>query len=122
MIGEICVSCASIMQDIDFECSCSIDGDYVVIGSKNDGNYVVNSSSGYILKCNGEDCVEQAKLVSSNSNLGDLFGHSVSNAGNVNGDSYDDIITIIQDEFELELPVGEFQGMMYRHRYCRGTW
>lgn len=38
------------------------------------------------------------------------------------GYGYEDIRTIIQDEFELEFPAGEFQGNMCRHRYRRGSW
>ena len=58
-----------------FGYSVSIDGDYAVIGAKNDGGA---DGAAYVFKCDGTSWSEQIKLRASDKSSGDNFGYSVS--------------------------------------------
>ncbi len=64
--------------DIFFGWSIDIDGDYAIVGAYWDDDNGTQSGSAYIFKRNGDAWDQQAKLLASNGELGDLFGRSVS--------------------------------------------
>ncbi|MBN1256230.1 MAG: cadherin domain-containing protein [Planctomycetes bacterium] len=64
-----------------FGCSVSISGDYAVIGADRDGNNGYYSGAAYIFKRDGSSWTEQTKIIASDGELYDGFGHSVSISG-----------------------------------------
>jgi hypothetical protein len=65
-------------EDNEFGCSVSIDGDYSIIGSQGDNDSGLWSGSAYIFKREGTTWTGQTKLVASDGEEYDEFGHSVS--------------------------------------------
>ncbi len=61
--------------------SVSISGDYAIVGAVGDDDNGSLSGSAYIFKRDGESWSEQAKLVASDGNTGDVFGGSVCISG-----------------------------------------
>ena len=68
--------------------------DDVIVGAKSDGESGSNSGSAYVYlgSTSGIDIHKEAKLTASDAEAGDYFGESVSRAGDVNGDGYDDVM------------------------------
>ena len=64
-----------------FGFSVSISGDYCIIGAYEDDDNGPDSGSAYIFKREGDNWIQQAKLVASNGQVGDRFGWSVSISG-----------------------------------------
>jgi hypothetical protein len=64
-----------------FGYSLSISGDYAIVGAPHNDQYGQKSGSAYIFKRDGINWIQQAKLVSSDIDSFDVFGHSVSISG-----------------------------------------
>jgi len=61
-----------------FGYSVALQGDTVAIGSRADDDKGGNSGSAYVFVREGEDWSQRAKLLASDGEAGDLFGHSIS--------------------------------------------
>jgi hypothetical protein len=68
--------------DDRFGCSVCINGDYVIVGAVFNDDKGDNSGSAYIFKRSGTSWTEQCKLIASDGQSGDQFGHGVSINGN----------------------------------------
>jgi len=64
-----------------FGYSLSISGDYAIVGAPYKDQYGQNSGSAYIFKRNGTSWIQEAKLVSTDIDSLDVFGHAVSISG-----------------------------------------
>ena len=64
-----------------FGVSVSISGDYAIVGALGDDENGQASGAAYIFKRTGTNWVQEAKLLPSDGEIGDLFGHSVSISG-----------------------------------------
>ena len=79
-------------KDDEFGYSVSIDGDYALIGAKRDDDKGYDSGSAYVFKRTGDTWSQEAKLLASDGEAYDEFGHSVSIDGDyaLIGAMYDD--------------------------------
>jgi hypothetical protein len=70
----------------------SISGDHAIIGAHYDDDINTNSGSAYIFSRKGDQWIQSAKLVSTDSLASDYFGNAVSISGNyaIIGANYDD--------------------------------
>ena len=75
-----------------FGFSVFVSGDYAIIGAHGNDDNGAKSGSAYIFKREGLDWIEEAKLIASDGQRGDFFGHSVSLSGDyaIIGAPYDD--------------------------------
>ena len=81
-IEEAKLTASDAAEADNFGFSVFLDGDYAVIGARQDDDNGLNSGSAYIFKREGSTWVEQAKLISSDGENADFFGKAVS----LNGD------------------------------------
>ena len=65
----------------DFGCSVSISGDYALVSAQQDDDNGDQSGSAYIFHRSGSSWTQQAKLLASDAEEHDYFGHSVSISG-----------------------------------------
>jgi len=61
-----------------FGCSVSVDGEYAIVGARNDDENGARSGSAYIFVNNGGEWTQHAKLIADDANEDDYFGWSVS--------------------------------------------
>ncbi|MBC8465407.1 FG-GAP repeat protein, partial [bacterium] len=61
--------------------SVSISGDYIAVGASAGYDDCEESGSGYIFVRDGDNWVQQAKLIADDGNAGDRFGFSISISG-----------------------------------------
>jgi hypothetical protein len=61
--------------------SVSISGDYAIVGACQDDESGTNSGAAYIFVRNGEEWIQQAKLITSDAGANDYFGYAVSISG-----------------------------------------
>jgi hypothetical protein len=73
---------ASDKQGSDlFGYSVAIDGDYAIVGSRNEDTGAADAGAAYIFKRDGTSWSEQAKIQASDKQGSDMFGHSVAISG-----------------------------------------
>jgi PKD repeat protein len=101
-------------EDLDdrFGLSVDISGDVAIVGAPgNSEDGYSTPGTVYIFRYDGDDWVEEARLIPESSNKGDHFGHSVAVSGNVA------VITA------LEMPdPGYYTGVAYVFRYDGQEW
>jgi len=62
--------------------SVSIDGNYIVVGTEYDNHAGTDSGTAYVFALEGDNWVEQAKLIATDASLYDEFGAAVAISGN----------------------------------------
>jgi hypothetical protein len=95
-----------------FGTSACIDGDTLIIGAPSKG-LVARSGSAYIFRYEGSSWVEKQKLVASDTDGNDDFGHSVSLSGNV--------AVVGEPEYGVKFPSPE-TGSAYVFRLENDLW
>jgi hypothetical protein len=102
---------ADTVHNDHFGWSVSISGDIAIIGARYDSDAGSASGSAYIFKYDGTNWTEQAKLVASDAEQGDVFGSSVGVDGNVA------IVGAYLDD-----DAGGGSGSAYIFKYDNGNW
>jgi MYXO-CTERM domain-containing protein len=82
--------------------------DDVIVGARGDDDSGSSSGSAYVYSgsSSGIDSSTETKLIASDGESGDLFGNSVSGAGDVNDDGYDDVIVGAYGDDDVESGAG----------------
>ena len=96
----------------EFGNSVSIDDDTVVIGSHQDDDQASGSGSAYIYRFNGDQWIEEAKLLASDGDYNHYFGTSVS----IDGD------TVIVGACQHNSINGSDAGAAYIYRFDGSEW
>jgi len=76
------LTASSVNLSVDFGRSVDISGDYAVVGVPSDYENGRKTGSAYVFYNNSGSWVQKARLIASDGNTDDLFGNSVSIAGN----------------------------------------
>ena len=100
-----------------FGSSVSISGNYAIIGAPGDSINAIDQGSAYIFVRQGNDWIQQAKLVAGDGAADDAFGHSVAISGDfaVVGAPFDDVL--IPPFLNLEN-----RGSIYIFRRTGSVW
>ncbi|MDY7109093.1 MAG: C1 family peptidase, partial [Planctomycetota bacterium] len=95
----------------EFGCAVAISGDVVIIGAKSEGEGGANAGAAYAYRFDGSEWVEEAKLVASDAQASDYFGHAV---------SISDEVVVVAAAWNDDL--GDGAGAAYVYHFEEGLW
>ena len=108
--GETKLLASDGASDADFGFSVAISGDTIIVGSVIDDGNGINSGSAYIYKFDGTSWIE-TKLLPSDAESYDQFGHSVAISGN----------TVVVGS-RLDDDNGDASGSVYIYQFDETSW
>jgi uncharacterized membrane protein len=95
----------------EFACAVAISGDVAIVGAKSEDDGGVSAGAAYVYRFDGQSWQEEAKLLASDPEVSDYFGHAVA----VSGD-----IAVIAAAWDDDL--GDGAGAAYVHRFDGSAW